>query len=66
MTVAMKHINQLIDEKAIIDNNIITYPNTNISIVKKNNIPVWKQIKNNYPELYKEICNQIFDELHPF
>ena len=66
MTVAMKHINQLIDEQAIIDNNIITYPNTNISIVKKPNIPVWKQIKNNYPELYKEICNQIFDELHPF
>lgn len=66
MTVAMKHINQLIDEKAIIDNNIITYPNTNISIVKKNNIPVWKQIKNNYPEVYKEICDQIFDELHPF
>jgi hypothetical protein len=66
MTVAMKHINQLIDEQAIIDNNIITYPNTDISIVKKMNIPVWKQIKNNYPEVYKEICDQIFDELHPF
>lgn len=56
MSISMSQINSIINKK--IEENQIE----NIS----SNIKNWKELKKEYPEIYKDQVDKIFDELHPY
>lgn len=65
MSISMNRIHAIIDDRFVKDqNNDIVVNHLKFPAVE--NMPVWKQIKNQFPTEYKKLVDSIFDELHPF
>lgn len=65
MSISMKRINEIINSKCKLGEIGVVYDDK-YTWLRKENEPLWKGFKRNFPNEYKEEVDRIFDELHPY